>query len=102
VLAEDALSEAGELPERDRLHAMLDMRRLTLRDGKAMGLTRKRLPGLKWFENGTTLTAGPSGGCSVNAVCEKCRHNYGCLPGYWGDDICPRGESAGHASLQDQ
>jgi hypothetical protein len=34
---------------------------------------------------GTTLTEGPSGGLSVNAVCEKCRINYGCLPGYFGD-----------------
>jgi len=29
---------------------------------------------------GETLTAGPCGGAAVNAVCEKCRINYGCLP----------------------
>lgn len=34
----------------------------------------------------TVLTEGPSGGCAVNAVCEKCKINYGCLPGYWGDE----------------
>ena len=31
---------------------------------------------------GTELTDGPEGGCAINAVCEKCRINYGCLPGY--------------------
>lgn len=34
---------------------------------------------------GTKLTEGPEGGGSVNAVCETCRINYGCLPGYYGD-----------------
>lgn len=33
----------------------------------------------------TRLTDGPRGGMSVNAVCEKCRINYGELPGFWGD-----------------
>jgi hypothetical protein len=37
-----------------------------------------------WCKCGTVLTDGPSGGCSVNAVCEKCRINYGCLDGYYG------------------
>lgn len=34
---------------------------------------------------GTILTEGPSGAGSVNAVCESCKINYGCLPGYYGD-----------------
>jgi len=35
-----------------------------------------------WCKCGTELTDGPTGGCAINAVCEKCRINYGCLPGY--------------------
>lgn len=31
---------------------------------------------------GTQLTDGPCGGAAVNAVCDKCRINFGCLPGY--------------------
>jgi hypothetical protein len=27
------------------------------------------------------LTEGPSGGASMNLVCNKCKFNYGCLPG---------------------
>jgi hypothetical protein len=34
---------------------------------------------------GTVLTEGPSGGCSVNAVCKSCKINYGGLDGYYGD-----------------
>ncbi len=34
---------------------------------------------------GTLLTDGPRGACSVNAVCEKCKANFGCLPNYLGD-----------------
>ena len=37
-----------------------------------------------WCSCGTELTDGPTGGCAVNAVCEHCRVNYGCLPGYLG------------------
>lgn len=37
-----------------------------------------------WCSCGTQLTDGPRGGDSVNAVCETCKLNYGCLPGYWG------------------
>lgn len=37
-----------------------------------------------WCPCGTELTDGPTGGCAVNAVCKKCRINYGNLPGYWG------------------
>ncbi len=40
-------------------------------------------PQRKYFcECGTELTDGPTGGAAINAVCEKCRLNYGCLPGY--------------------
>ena len=28
------------------------------------------------------LSAGPTGGCSVNAVCETCHVNYGNLPAF--------------------
>lgn len=35
---------------------------------------------------GTVLTEGPWGGCAVNAVCRTCDINYGCLPGYHGDN----------------
>jgi hypothetical protein len=38
-----------------------------------------------WCNCGTKLTDGPTGGCAVNAVCGKCRINYGNLPGYWGE-----------------
>ncbi len=38
-----------------------------------------------WCKCGTELTDGPRGGVSVNAVCETCRTNHGCLPGYWGE-----------------
>ena len=34
---------------------------------------------------GTRLSEGPEGGCSINAVCARCKINYGCLPGYYGD-----------------
>jgi hypothetical protein len=37
-----------------------------------------------WCPCGTELSDGPSGGAAVNAVCDKCRINYGDLPGYWG------------------
>jgi hypothetical protein len=59
------------------------------------GLTRKHLGYFHGFiegehyeyycECGTTLSEGPSGGMSINAVCNKCMINYGCLPGYFGD-----------------
>lgn len=35
---------------------------------------------------GERLSDGPEGGLSINAVCEKCKINYGCLPGYYGED----------------
>jgi hypothetical protein len=38
-----------------------------------------------WCKCGTKLTDGPCGGAAVNAVCEKCHINYGCLDGYHGD-----------------
>lgn len=38
-----------------------------------------------WCLCSMPLTEGPSGGVAVNAVCEKCRTNYGNLPGYWGE-----------------
>jgi hypothetical protein len=56
-----------------------------------IGLSRRPVSTNNWnyyiyyCKCGTTLTEGPSGGCSVNAVCEKCRVNYGCLPGYYGE-----------------
>lgn len=37
-----------------------------------------------WCECGTKLTDGPRGGAAVNAVCEKCKVNWGNLEGYWG------------------
>jgi len=36
-----------------------------------------------WCGCGQKLEDGPCGGGSVNAVCDKCRVNYGCLPGYF-------------------
>lgn len=36
-----------------------------------------------WCSCGTELTEGPCGGLAVNAVCEKCRVNYGCLTGFF-------------------
>src|SRR5581483_5682454 len=39
------------------------------------------IPRYRYFcKCGTVLTDGPCGGASVNAVCEKCGINYGCLP----------------------
>jgi hypothetical protein len=59
------------------------------------GLTRVRIADMVGFINGprydyfckcgTKLSEGPEGGFSLNAVCEKCRINYGCLPGYYGE-----------------
>lgn len=37
-----------------------------------------------WCQCGALLSDGPTGGAAVNAICEKCRINYGNLPGYWG------------------
>lgn len=37
-----------------------------------------------WCPCGEELSDGPCGGAAVNAVCEKCKINYGCLDGYWG------------------
>ncbi len=33
---------------------------------------------------GTKLSDGPTGGAAINAVCHKCRVNFGNLPGFWG------------------
>jgi hypothetical protein len=35
---------------------------------------------------GTDLTEGPCGAGSINAVCKTCKINYGCLPGYYGEN----------------
>lgn len=42
-------------------------------------------PWIYYCTCGGKLTEGPEGGASVNAVCKPCRINYGCLPGYYGD-----------------
>lgn len=48
-------------------------------------ISKPNFPGFKQYycPCGEPLEEGPEGGGSVNAVCNKCRINYGCLPGFY-------------------
>lgn len=70
--------------ERVQIQDMIFLR-VRVQDQSLFG--RGTLPTYRYYcpDCGSELSHGPEGGMAVNAVCRKCRINYGCLPGYWGD-----------------